>query len=90
LPTAAERTGNRQDQLINGTTGQTNPRDGNPIFRGEIFDPTTTRTVNGVRCRLPFGTPPLSATSPFPADFNVIPQNRFSKVGTNIANVFIA
>ncbi len=88
VPTAAERTGNFQDQLINGTTGQINPCDGSPIFRGEIFDPATTRTVNGVRCRLPFGTPPATATSPFPSNFNVIPQNRFSKVGTNIANLY--
>ncbi|HEX6771426.1 MAG TPA: TonB-dependent receptor [Acidobacteriaceae bacterium] len=88
VPTAAERNGNFQDQLINGTNGQTNPCDGSPIFNGEIFDPATTRTVNGVRCRLPFGTPPSSPNGPFPADFNVIPQNRFSKVGTAVANLY--
>lgn len=85
VPTTAERGGNFQDQLINGATGQTNPCDGSPIFFGEIFDPATTQTVNGVRCRLPFGTAPATATSPFPSDFNVIPQSRFSKVGSAIA-----
>lgn len=90
VPTTAERGGNFQDQLINGPTGQINPCDGSPIFFGEIFDPATTQTVGGVRCRLPFGTPPATAASPFPANFNVIPQSRFSKVGQNIANLYPA
>ena len=90
VPTTSERTGNFQDQLTNGTTGQTNPCDGSPIFYGEIFDPATTRTVNGVRCRLAFGTPPATATSPFPANFNVIPQGRFSKVGQGVAALYPA
>ncbi len=91
VPTVAERAGNFQDRLINGATGQINPCDGNPIFNGEIFDPATTRTVNGVRCRLPFGTSPtapLTSGQAFPSDFNVIPQGRFSKVGQNIANLY--
>jgi carboxypeptidase family protein len=90
VPTTAERTGNFQDQLINGTTGQINPCDGKPIFFGEIFDHATTQTVNGVRCRLPFGTAPDSPTGPFPADFNVIPQSRFSQVGSNVAALYPA
>ncbi len=94
VPTPAERTGNFQDRLINGTNGQINPCDGKPIFNGEIFDPATTRTVNTstgpVTCRLPFGTAPGTANSPFPADFNVIPQNRFSPVGKAIANLYPA
>lgn len=91
VPTVAERTGNFQDQLVNGTTGQINPCDGNPIYFGEIFDPATTRTAaNGARCRLPFGTSPTTATvgQPFAPDFNVIPSGRFSKVGQNIANLY--
>lgn len=88
VPTAAERTGNFQDRLIGGPNGQTNPCDGSPIFYGEIFDPSTTRTVNGIRCRLPFGTPPASTTSPFPSNFNVIPQGRFSKVGQAVGNLY--
>lgn len=93
VPTVSERTGNFQDRLINGATGQINPCDGNPIFNGEIFDPATTRTVNGVRCRLPFGTSPTAPLAPgqaFPSDFNVIPQGRLSKVGQNIAALYPA
>ena len=47
-------------------TVRSNPCDGSPIFFGEIFDPATTRTVNGVRCRLPFGTPPSERNVAFP------------------------
>jgi hypothetical protein len=32
----------------------TNPCTGNPVLVGQIFDPTTTKTVNGVECRTPF------------------------------------
>lgn len=32
----------------------TNPCDGTPVFQGEIFDPSTTRIVNGVPCRTQF------------------------------------
>ena len=75
VPTVAERTGDFSDQLINGANGQTNPCDGTPILNGQIFDPTTTRTVNGIRCR-----------TAFPG--NKIPTSRFSKVGQNIANFY--
>ena len=72
VPTAAERGGDFSDQLINGSNGQINPCDGTQILNGQIFDPATTRTVNGVRCR-----------TAFPG--NVIPTSRFSPVGQNIA-----
>lgn len=32
----------------------TNPCDGTPVYQGQIFDPSTTRTVNGVECRTAF------------------------------------
>ena len=99
VPTATERTGNFQDRLINGATGQINPCDGNPIFFGEIFDPSTTNSTisatnpGGVRCRLPFGTSPTAPLAPgqaFPTNFNIIPQGSQSKVGQNIANLYPA
>ena len=34
--------------------GVTNPCTGDPVLVGQIFDPTTTRTVGGVECRNPF------------------------------------
>ncbi len=77
VPTAAERNGDFSDQLINGANGQINPCDGTPILNGQIFDPATTRTVNGIRCRTAFAG-------------NVIPTARFSTVGRNIASFYPA
>ena len=75
VPTVAERNGDFSDRLINGTNGTINPCDGTPILNGQIFDPATTRTVNGIRCR-----------TAFPG--NVIPSARFSAVGRNIASFY--
>ena len=77
VPTLAERGGDFSDQLINGANGQINPCDGSNILNGQIFDPATTRTVNGIRCR-----------TAFPG--NVIPTTRFSQVGQNIAAYYPA
>ncbi len=77
VPTAAERTGDFSDRLVNGPNGQINPCDGTPILNGQIFDPATTRTVDGIRCR-----------TAFPG--NIIPASRFSTVGQNIAAFFPA
>ena len=56
LPTDAERTGDFSALLAagGGPTGQTNPCDGTPILKGQIFDPSTTKTVNGQLCRTAF------------------------------------
>ncbi len=72
VPTLAERGGDFSDRLINGPNGSTNPCDGTVIQNGQIFDPATTRTVGGVRCR-----------DAFPG--NRIPTGRFSAVGQKIA-----
>jgi hypothetical protein len=53
VPTAAEKNGDFSQQLTNVVLG-TNPCDGSTIYEGEVFDPTTTRTVNGVQCRTAF------------------------------------
>ena len=71
VPTLAERNGDFSDRLINGPNGFINPCDGTPILNGQIFDPATTQTVNGIRCRTAFKN-------------NVIPKSRFSTVGQNI------
>jgi hypothetical protein len=75
LPTAANRAGDfSQDIVTSNVLVAHNPCDNNsPIYQGEIFDPATTRTINGVTCR-----------SPFPN--NTIPANRLSKVAQNILN----
>jgi hypothetical protein len=66
LPTDAERTGDFS-ALLGAPTGATNPCDGTPILKGQIFDPSTTKTVGGVPCRTAFAgnkiTSPLSTVA---------------------------
>ncbi len=66
VPTPAERKGDLSAYLTNTVLG-TNPCDGQPIYQGEVFDPSTTQTVNGVTCRLPFAG-------------NIIPTSRISPI----------
>jgi len=59
VPTAAMRTGDFSALLgpaITDSGGNpiVNPCDGSPILVGQIFDPSTTQTVNGVQCRTAF------------------------------------
>ena len=75
LPTTAERNGDFTEALNTGNILGTNPCDGSPIYQGQIFDPATTRTVNGVQCR-----------TAFPG--NIIPSNRFSQVGQNLLSYY--
>lgn len=53
VPTLAERQGDFSGLLTTTVVG-TNPCDGSTIFQGQIFDPSTTRTVGGVQCRTAF------------------------------------
>ena len=48
---------------------------GRPVYDGEIFDPTTTRTVNGQLVRDPFI---------YQGRLNVIDPARFSSISKNI------
>jgi hypothetical protein len=75
VPTVAEQGGDFSDRLTTTPTG-TNPcyAPGDPnytVYAGEIFDPTTTQTLNTssgtVECRAPFAG-------------NAIPSNRISSV----------
>ena len=75
VPTVAERGGDFSDQLIGGTNGSVSACDGSTILNGEIFDPATTRTVNGTECRSPFVTN---------GKLNVIPTSRFSPTAQKI------
>ncbi|MBZ5725306.1 MAG: carboxypeptidase-like regulatory domain-containing protein [Acidobacteriia bacterium] len=54
VPTVAEKNGDFSRTLNTANVLGTNPCDGTPIFQGQIFDPSTTRTVNGVQCRTAF------------------------------------
>jgi Carboxypeptidase regulatory-like domain len=76
VPTAANKTGDFSQQLTNISLG-TNPCDGSTIFQGEIFDPRTTQTVNGVQCRTAFqgNKIPSNLISPFaPKVFQYYPD----------------
>jgi outer membrane receptor protein involved in Fe transport len=59
LPTDVERTGDFSALLgpaLQDGNGNPvlNPCDGTQVFKGQIFDPSTTQTVGGVRCRTAF------------------------------------
>jgi hypothetical protein len=69
VPTAAERGGDFSS-LLTGTVIGTDPL-GRPIMDGAIYDPSTTRTVNGQVVR-----------DPFPD--NQVPMNRYDPVATKI------
>src|SRR6266849_3918952 len=64
LPTDAERGGDFS-ALLGAPTAATNPFDNTPVLLGQIFDPSTTKTVGGVQCRTAFpGNKITGALSP--------------------------
>jgi len=73
VPTAAYRQGNFAAAEIGNSIG-TDPL-GRPIFQNEIYDPTTTRVVNG-----------QSVRDPFPNQ--QIPASMFDPVAVKIQNLF--
>ena len=72
LPEMVWRQGDFSDQL--GAQEGTDAL-GRPVYSGELFDPTTTRSVNGQLVRDPFT---------FGGKLNVIDPSRFSTVSKNI------
>ena len=54
IPTAAERQGDFSSLVNTSDVLGVNPCDGSTIYQGQIFDPSTTQTVNGVQCRTAF------------------------------------
>jgi hypothetical protein len=75
VPTAAYRQGNFAAAMIGNSIG-TDPL-GRPIVQGQIYDPNTTRTVNG-----------QSVRDPFPA--NTIASGRFDPIAAKIQGFFPA
>jgi hypothetical protein len=73
VPTTANRAGDFSATLTNIVLG-TNPCDGQPIYQGEIFDPATTKQVDGVYCRTPFA---------YNGVLNTINPARFRSVAEN-------
>ena len=74
VPTQAMRGGDFSELSTTSVLG-TNPCDGTPIYRGQIFDPATETTVSGVRCR-----------TAFPG--NKIPAGRITASGMNYLNYY--
>jgi Carboxypeptidase regulatory-like domain len=70
LPSSESRDGDFSEYL-GAQIPFTNPCAAGPVFSGQIFDPATTRTVNGQLC-----------STPFPG--NVIPANRISRAAENL------
>ena len=70
LPTAAERDGDFSallgPPLTNPSTNAAiiNPCNNQQVLTGQIFDPSTTRVVNGQTCRLPFTGNKITNISP--------------------------
>ncbi|MBV8807138.1 MAG: TonB-dependent receptor [Acidobacteriaceae bacterium] len=79
VPTIAEKSGDFTSSLDTSRLLGTNPCDGSPVYFGEIFDPSTTRTVNGTPCR-------TSYLSEFGK--NAIPSSQFSPIGQNILSYY--
>ncbi len=74
VPTTAMRNGDFSALLTTTVLG-TNPCDGTPIHSGQIYDPNTEKTVNGVVCRTAFKG-------------NLIPTSRITTVGKNYLNYY--
>jgi hypothetical protein len=79
VPTSQELSGDFSNPAILNTSNVlgTNPCDGTPIYQGQIFDPSTTTTVNGVECR-----------TAFPG--NKIPSTDFSQAAVKLLGYFPA
>ncbi|HTY82747.1 MAG TPA: TonB-dependent receptor [Silvibacterium sp.] len=94
VPTPAELSGDFSNPALFNTSNVvgTNPCDGTPVYQGQIFDPSTTRTVNGVECRtafpgnkIPGGFSPvaLNILKYFPGPTNGNVFNNFSYSSTS-------
>lgn len=90
VPTQQELSGDFSNPAFLNTSKVvgTNPCDGSPVYQGQIFDPSTTRVVNGVECRTAFpgnkipaqdfSPAALNALSYFPAPTNGAVFNNFN------------
>jgi len=62
---------------------------GRPVYQSEIFDPNSTRTVNGSVVRDGFGFDPTTGL-PIAGQANIIPQSRLDTIAHNIAGLYPA
>ncbi len=95
VPTLAERglsngsngtIGDFSGVLGSALPGVTNPcNSNNPVLAGQIFDPTTTKSVNGVECRTPFANNqiPLTRSAVAQKVLALIPLPNYTGAGTS-------
>jgi len=83
IPTLDERVGNFSG-ILGGQTGV--DALGRPIYQGEIYDPSTTRTVNGNIVRDGFGFDPTTGLPT--ATANMIPQGSMSTLAQNVLALY--
>ena len=90
VPTLKNRIGDFSDALTSTVEG-TSPCTGQPIYQGEIFNPATVRSVNGILCRDPFpgnkissplSTAALNVTNMYPKPTNPGLTNNYSFAGS--------
>src|SRR5439155_14616877 len=90
LPTAAERQGDFSDpEILNTTKIVGHDALGRPMYQGEIFNPSTTRLVNGVPVSDGYGFDPTTGL-PIPGQANIISANyplRSSLAASTIHNI---
>ncbi len=79
VPTAAEKSGDFSADLNTARPEGVNPCDGSTVYYGEVFDPSTTRTVNGTLCRTSY----LAETGK-----NAIPTSQQSAIGQKILSYY--
>jgi Carboxypeptidase regulatory-like domain/TonB-dependent Receptor Plug Domain len=86
IPTMAERTGD-----FSGILGAQTGVDalGRPVYENEIYNPATTRTVNGSTVRDGFGFDPTTGL-PISGQANIIPQASMSTLAQNVLALYPA
>jgi hypothetical protein len=85
IPTEAERVGNFADILDLHTQTGVDALN-RPIYKGEIYDPATTRTMNGSVVRDGFGFDPTTGLPT--ATANMIPNARMSQLALNVLALY--
>jgi hypothetical protein len=96
VPSVAETKGDFSDILgpqsmtcgANGSSPCTDAL-GRPVYTNEIYNPTTTRTVNGSTVRDGFGFDPVTGL-PIPGQANIIPSQFLNSIGLNYASLYPA
>lgn len=85
IPTLAERTGDFTDILnLNNVTGT--DALGRPIYEGEIYNPSTTRMVNGSVVRDGFGFDPTTGLPT--ATANIMPNGSMNQLAQNVLALY--